>query len=364
MQKRFISYDFKGVITGAVLGLHSILLCVSCSKEFLPAEQAVIQWDISSSDLQATKALIGTYTDLRDACTQDEDGAEKIGVFGAYTYEGTTEHIFEDADLWWWEKENGNPFNDPLGDQSYWNYEGEGKYWVDGSDYRFRAYYPKSKVVLQPGSDVDKFLVVYDSQLVQYDMMVASRNLKAASENPVKLIFSHALAAIRFNYIFAESGVSDKLTACWLENAEATGFYTSSTLNYESSILWPESTPNPIGSRMYYWSPINPMTMTSGTAATAYKSSATAGKGDIYTDNDGWILIIPQTLKGPESLKLCFTTETGGSEVFSVGLPAVELNPGYRHTFNIKISSTSIDLKLTIADWNERDSHHHIDFNE
>ena len=123
MLKRFISYDFKGVITGAVLGLHSILLCVSCSKASLPAEQAVIQWDISSSDLQVTKTLIGTYTDLRDACTQDEDGAEKIGVFGAYTYEGTTEHIFEDTDLWWWEKEDVNPFNDPLGDQSYWNYE-------------------------------------------------------------------------------------------------------------------------------------------------------------------------------------------------------------------------------------------------
>lgn len=368
MFKQYIAYYFKGVLAGAALWLLPVPLFISCSKVEDAPKQASIQWNISSADqtegLPETKALIGSYIDLRDACTQDEDGADKIGLFGSCFSEGTDEYVFNDAELWWWEKEDGNPFEDPLGDQSHWNYEGDSKYWVDDSDYLFRAYFPKSKITLQPGSNASRFLIVYDTQQSQYDMMVASKRMKAATENPVKLLFYHTLAAIRFNYRFTDSGIKDKMTACWLENIEADGFYTSSTLNYEDSILWPASTSNPIGSRMYYWKPNSPMIIEGGSVATAYTSTAVAGSGALYTYNDGWILTIPQRMKGPSSLKLCFMTETGGSEVFSTGLPAVDLKAGYRYTFNINISSTNIDLKLTIADWNERDSHHHIDLND
>lgn len=343
-----------------------ILLFVSCSVPVLetPPEQDLILWDITSADIPDTKALVNSYVTLRNACTQDEDGAEKIGLWGSYALDGATETIFSDADLWWWEKEDGNPFDDVLGNPSMWNYEGEGKRWVTGADYVFRAYFPKSMVTLQPGSDMDRFLVVYDTQVSQFDMMVASRELKAGSENPVKLIFGHALSAIRFDFQFVEEGVKDNLIACWLENAESGGFYTSSTLNYEESVVWPSSTPYPVGNRMYYWEPSEPLLIESGTAATAYASSAPAGSGDIYTGNEGWVLAIPQKMHGPAALKLCFRTSTGGNTVFSVGLPEGNLEAGSRYTFHIKISSTSIDLDLTIADWNERKSSHYIDMNE
>ena len=343
-----------------------ILLLVSCSVpavEF-PPEQDLILWDITSDETTDTKALVNSYVTLRDACTQDEDGAEKIGLWGSYTLDGTTEAVFNDDDLWWWEKEDGNPFNDALGNPSMWNYEGEGKRWVTGADYVFRAYFNKSIVTLQPGSDVNRFLAVYDTQVSQFDMMVASRTLKAGAENPVRLIFCHALSAIRFDFQFVEEGVQDKLTACWLENAESGGFYTSSTLNYESSIVWPASTPYPTESRMYYWEPALPLQISSGSASVAYSSFAPAGSGGLYTGNEGWVLMIPQRLNGPDALKLCFKTVTGGDSVFSVGLPEGYLEAGNRYTFHIKISSTSIDLALTIADWNERKSSHHIDLNE
>lgn len=343
-----------------------ILLLVSCSVPAveIPPEQDFILWDIVSEDTPDTKALVNSYVTLRDACTQDDDGAEKIGLWGSYTLDGTTESIFSDDDLWWWEKEDGNPFNDVLGNPSMWNYEGEGRRWVTGADYVFRAYFPKSMITLQPGSDVDRFLVVYDTQVSQFDMMVASRTLKAGAENPVKLVFGHALSAIKFDFQFVEDGVKDKLTACWLENAGSGGFYTGSTLNYESSIVWPASTPYPAGSRMYYWEPALPLQISSGSASVAYSSFAPAGSGGLYTGNEGWVLMIPQRLNGPDALKLCFKTETGGESVFSVGLPEKELEAGYRYTFHIKISSTSIDLALTIADWNERKSSHQIDLNE
>lgn len=340
---------------------------ISCSKEEM-CERVPIRWEVTSADDMNdgpdTKALIDSYIDLRDACIQDEDGAEKIGVFGSYSLDGSTVAVFDDVDLWWWTKEGGNPFNDELGDQSYWNYEGEGKYWEENADYRFRAYFPKSKVTLQPGSGVDRFLVVYDTQVSQFDMMVASRSLKSASENPVKLQFCHTLAALRFDFQFVEEGITDKLTACWLENATSDGFYTSSTLNYEDSILWPVSTPNPIGSKIYYWEPVNPLAIEGDKASVAYSSFAYTGVGGQYVGNDGWVLAIPQTLKGPESLKLCFRTETGGNEVFRVGLPSGEIVAGSRYTFHVKVSSTGVDLKLTITDWNERKSSHYIDLND
>lgn len=358
----------KGAFAGAVFLLLSALLFVACSKEDLPRKPKAIGWDISSEDrlmdAPDSKALINSYINLRDACTQNEDGAEKIGIFGSYTLDGTTETVFNNIDLWWWEKEDGNPYDDQLGDPSRWNYEGEGKHWVDNASYVFRGYFPKSKITLQPGSNSNKLLIVYDTQASQFDMMVAARELESGEENPVKLIFKHTLSAIKFDFQFTESGITDKLTACWLENTASDGFYTGSTLNYGNAIFWPGSTPNPVGSRIYYWEPANPMTIESNEATTAYSTFALSNKGGIYTDNDGWVLVIPQTMKGPNSLKLCFKTDTGGDEVFQVGLPATVLEAGSRYTFHIKMSATNIDLKLTITDWNERKSSHHIDFNE
>ena len=196
-------------------------------------------------------------------------------------------------------------------------------------------------------------------------MMVASKSMKAAAENPVQLLFQHTLAALSFDYQFTSEGVSDKLTACWLENVEANGFYTSSTLNYDASINWPQSTSVPAGNRMYYWEPVSPLQIVSGSAAKAYTSSAASvEKGAHYTENDGWLLVIPQTTKGPESLKICFTPDMGGSEFYRVGLPVTTLEAGHRYTFHIKISSTNVDVKLTIKDWNERKSAYDIDFNK
>mgnify|MGYP003291310204 CR=1 FL=1 len=359
-----------------ILLLSLVFLLSSCTKTDEPeirqenAEGFPIAWEIVTMDEYqgvpyGTKALIEDYNDLRDACTiLETHDAEKIGLFGSYTSGGNNTVVFDDVDLWWWDKENGNPYPDAIGDRSQWNYEGEDVYWETEADYVFKAYFPKSLVNLQPGSGSNRILTVYDSQVSQYDFLVAHKEMTAGSENPVRLLFRHALAAIKFNFQFINEGVTDRLTACWLENVQPNGLYTSSTLNFEDSIIWPKSTANPVGVPMYYWKPVAPLQMTSAGIATAYSTPASSADGNIYTQNDGWLLVIPQPTSGPETLQLCFRTVTGADVVYRTGLPALELQPGKRYTYLVKVSSTRIELHLTIADWNERDSSYEIDFNK
>ena len=329
----------------------------------------VIGWSVTaSSDAEGLdpigRALIENYSDLRSACTPLEtQETEKIGLLGNYTLDGQTKVAFDNSELWWWEKEEGNPFLDYLGDGSYWNYPGENVYWTDNADYIFKAYFPKSKVELQPGSSAQKLLVVYDTEKSQYDLLVAHKAMRSKSENPVNLMMKNALSALRFDFQFVENGVTDKLISCWLENKTDNGFYTSSTLNYEEEIVWPHSTPNPIGSRFYYWEPITPLQIRSISAAIAYSTPASDNNGNVYTDNSGWLLIIPQS-NDTGTVKLCFKTTTGGNTVYSIDLPAYDFKAGHRYRYHVKMTSTGIDLSLTIADWNERKSSHEIDFNK
>ena len=352
------------------------MLISSCSKVIIddvPSGESmsdIIGWKVSASTLAdgsgpVTRALIEDYTDLRDACTALENQeAEKIGLLGNYIKDGQAKVAFDNVDLWWWEKEDGNPFKDDYGADSYWNYSGDDVYWTDNVDYTFKAYFPKSKVELQPGSGADKLLVVYDTEISQYDLLVAHRTLRAKSENPVNLLMKNALSALRFDFQFVESGVTDELICCWLENKTDNGFYTSSTLNYEAEIVWPQSTPNPAGTPFYYWEPTSPLNIRSESAAVAYSTSASEKNGSAYTDNDGWVLIIPQASQNAGTVKLCFKTARGGNTVYSIDLPAYEFKAGYRYKYHVKLTSTGVELSLTIADWNERKSSYEIDFNE
>lgn len=356
-----------------------IMLVTSCSKSSLhtsvedsssQSPENIIGWSVSADNHTdalnpKSRALVNDYNNLRDACTQSENKeAEKIGLFGKYNLDGTEKIIFENADLWWWEKEGGNPFLDQNGSNSNWNYSGEHVYWKDNAEYLFRAYFPKSKVDIQPGSGADRILSVYDSEVSQYDMMVARRKIAAKSENPVKLDLKHTLAALKFDFQFVDAGVKDNLLACWLENDKNGTFYTSSTLNYGEEIVWPKSTPVPEGKAIYYWEPVTPLGITGTGAVEAYSRTAISGKGNTYTGNSGWLLIIPQSSLGASSLKLCFKTSTGGNAVYSATLPAYDFKAGYRYNYHIKMTSTKINVGLTIAEWNERKSSYDIDFNE
>ena len=217
---------------------------------------------------------------------------------------------------------------------------------------------------LQPGSDAEKLLIVYDTQVSQFDLLVAHITLRAKTENPVNLPLKNALAALGFDFQFVDDQVTDRLLSCWLENQSDGGFYTSSTLNFENEIIWPQSTPVPAGRPIYYWEPDSPVEITGSKAVKAYSTAASVENGSLYTDNSGWLMIIPQSNMNPGTLKLCFKTSTGGSAVYSINLPAYDFKAGHRYNYHVKMTSTGIELSLTIADWNERKSSYEIDFND
>ncbi len=353
--------------------IFSFIFCFSCSDKLIFTEQDkynVIGWNVSAGNeaggsFSSTRALMEDYLSLKEACSWNEyRDAEKIGLFGKYILDGTSKIIFDNVDLWWWVKGSGLTFKDEAGDDSQWNYQGENVYWTGGAEYTFKAFFPKSKVQLQPGSDSDRILATYDTENEQFDMLVAHKKLMAGEENPVKLIMKHALAAVKFDFQFSSEGVTDNLIACWLENTTSNGFFTSSTLNFTEDIIWPNSTPAPAGTRFYYWEPYNAVAITSTSTASAYLASAPEGKGAEFTTNEGWILVIPQSSELEGNVKLCFKTSTGGNTVYSAALPAYNFLPGNRYNYHVKISATEINLGLTISDWNERKSSHEIDFNK
>lgn len=356
----------------------TVMIMGSCSKGHLnngddswgESIPQPIGWSVSAynpvdASAPATRALVDDYSNLRDACTKFEyQEPEKIGLLGKYNLDGTSKVVFDNVDLWWWEKEDGNPYLESDGGNSFWNYSGEDVHWTDKANYIFKAYFPKSKVELQPGSGADKLLVVYDTEISQYDFLVAHRQLGAKEENPIKLDMQHALAALKFDFQFVEEGVSDKLICCWIENHRADGFYTSSTLNYTNNIVWPKSTATPVGTQIYYWEPFAPLPITGSKATDAYSTTAPIGKGSIYAQNSGWILVIPQASDYAGSIKLCFKTETGGNVIYKADLPAYEFEAGFRYNYHIKMTSTEVKVGLSIAAWNELKSSHEIDFNK
>lgn len=330
----------------------------------------VIGWNVyadNPADASAlmTRALIDDYNALREACTQSQDReAEKIGLLGKYTLNGTATLVFDNVDLWWWDKEDGNPYNDYLGNGSYWNYPGENVLWTNGAEYTFKAYFPKGEVQLQAGSGADRLIAVYDTEESQYDFMVAHRKLGAYEENPVSLDMHHALAALKFDFLLADDDITDRLHSCWLENGSQDGFYTTSTLNFDQDIVWPKSTAVPPGSPVYYWKPSEPLEINGSKAVDAYSTYATDENGSVFTANEGWLLVIPQSSDKYGALKLCFRTTAGGDNVYRLDLPAYDFIAGYRYTYHVKMTATEVKVGLTVADWNERKSSYEIDFNE
>ena len=349
-----------------VFAIFVLVLC-SCAKEVAPVSD-VIGWSVDApaqSDLQGAKsrALVEDYSNLKEACTQSPShDALKIGLFGSCTSDGVREEVFNDVDLWWWAKEDGNPYGDNEGNASNWNYAGGNRNWKDGAHYTFKAYFPKGEVGLHPSSDAESLMVMYDAAYEQYDLLVAHKSIPSRKENPVVLQMVHPLSALRFDFTIMEEGGEDRLLACWLENFSQEGLHMSSTLNFSSSMVWPQSTPIGEGVQMYFWRPDEPVVLGSSYSAPAYSQKAGEQKGALYTGNGGWILLIPQQCKGPEHVRFCFITERGEGKVYSVGLPAGEFKPGYRYSYNVKVSSARPEISVKVSDWNRRKSSYGVDF--
>lgn len=359
-----------------------------------------IVWDVVSVDKPGTqsRSLIGPepeegqtpdWITLEKACTPTASGGqgEAIGIWADYTYtdtdgqETTMKDVFRGTRLIYQHKEGGNPHSD-------WNYAGSDLYWYIGGNYKFRAYYPQSLAGnVVSSTNATTFVIEYPTHEIQKDLLLAYNQVDTNDPQtdlnaPVPLHFSHGLAALRF-FVKANYTDSDQLTSCYLQNAATRDFATSGMLAYGTeeqpeNISWVMGYNPPVTERIYYWSHPGVEFSTDATGnvtrALAY-TAENASSGDLYTQNDGWVLILPQASSG--NLQFCFTTRSGEEAVYRVTIPQIterisasdgsvyestEYRPGKRYTYTIAISETNVDLTLTVADWNERESSHEIVF--
>ena len=339
----------------------------------------------------ASRSLIGSQTDMGDisieqACTPTADGGdgEAIGIWADYSYsdadgvQTTVKNLFEGTRLIYADKVNGNPYDD-------WNYADTDLYWFVGGKYKFRGYFPqKLEDQVLSTSDATTFAMTYSTSDFQEDLLVAYNEVDTTNPQvdlslPVTLNFKHALAAVRFR-VEASYDNTDYLTSCYLQNADTKDFASIGILVYGTEtaaddFFWSMSYNPPATERIYYWSnsgvEFSTETQTSTVRpALAYTQAGTTS-GEQFTRNDGWLLILPQASSG--NLQFCFTTRNAEEGVYRVTIPkgteyddngdviSEEYRPGKRYTYTIRINEADVELTITAADWNVRDSSYDIE---
>lgn len=350
-----------------------------------------VRFEVEQEDA-GTKSLVCNDNDLIHACTPVADGGlgKAIGLWAAITDASgrTTNDVFSGVQLRWFDREGGHEYN-PVGDEEEnrqkWNTvivdeEGERAgevYWRPNETYRFRAYYPAG-VELRENTSASTFIADYRTSLQQDDMMAGYQKVVLSTladlQQHVQLRMKHMLSAVKFTFRFNEDFPStDRLTGVWLENGEQGNFLEYGLLVYGDGteagverIQWYGIHAPLPGEKLYEWasSPGLSFSSTEASKATAYMptdASSTVTEGEFFTGNDGFVLMIPQTV-GKDTF-ICFTTENSLGYVFKAAIPeGTVLEPGYRYTFNVIISKLDVELLITIKPWNELESSYSINF--
>ena len=305
------------------------------------ASDMPIRWEVTSVEgMQNTRTLIGRDQDeksLEAACAN-----EAIAVWGNFDFKDT------DAD------ENASVFsNIPLTyNNNLWGYTGGERYWANNATYKFRACYPKNALGNQvTATDASSLTIAYDTETLQEDLLVGYQEVDA-DENEgeaVSLQMNHALAAIRFQFQVL-GDVTMKLQSFTLSNeTEGSGLSTSGTLTYATEEVeighW--ATDDPISGDFYAWEyPVSGDDDGSPfgqTKATAYQPD----ENTLYTDNKGYVLIIPQAYDGKTNLKMVIDDEE-----HEVALPATTFLPGNRYTYLIQVKGGEpVLLKCVVDPW-------------
>lgn len=390
MDTRKLTYR---TILGAMLLLHMLVACTGNEVpvpevEPVPEQKDMrIRWEVQSEGMADGRALIEDSLALQAACTVG-GGNKAIGIWSAYVLE---------------EQEKKNVLGNPDGDVSLvfyenvpeieegvemdnwngWLYGDSAVHWTPKAKYTFNAYFPKSVVREISSSDISTFVVEYNTEHYQEDLMTAYAyvDTEAAgfkSKEPVSLKMLHTLSALKFQFMFMNSDgstydESDKLTACWLENTisgmglATTGDLAFGNVNEDGEmegehIHWyhedhPEPSTSTRERRLYAWEDASGVafssTKTGHTAATSHSTG-----NQTYSSNDGWILTIPQ--EKDETVQLCFKLQTTGDLVHRIHLPETTYEPGKRYTYNIRFGQSEVTVKLKIAQWNQLNSSHNI----
>lgn len=351
-----------------------VMAFISCDDDNGPQYESgnLITWDVVTTDIPVGRALIDKNEELNLACST----GKSIGIKSSYILDG---------------KVSQNVLGNPDGDVSLtysktpvtehlngWSYGQTAAYWELGAKYTFNAYYPMD--ITKNGNDIttsdnSPFVIRHNAKYNQEDLMMTYATVNTESNSfstssPVVLKMQHMLSALTFRFSFQNRdnttfAATDTLTAFSLKNTESNkGIYTYGKLEFGiyntdgtldgDSIHWTNisGAVNP-GEKIYEWTGISPMTSTNGTVQTGgvlnYAIPYSSGN---YSDNDTFILLIPQEIDG--TTQVCYQLKSTDNTEHSFILPNVTYLPGKRYHYDIHISSTDIEVSLTIADWNKR----------
>ena len=304
--------------------LFLLLTLVSCKGNDVHAPEPLpepskepISWHVKSDTSMQSRVLVDDNV-LQIACTPNEDGCESIGVWGQYKLEENVTVEFNGVPLTFAPKlEDTNPYND-------WNYPGEARYWVYKAVYDFRACYPQKLMTgLMTQMDATMFQGgPINTSTLQEDILVAATQVdrgKANLSGPVPLDMQHIFAAIKFKVKAADGftpASGEGVTSCWLQNkSDAKNLFSPSGYLVHSGNVEPVITWYPYESStapMYLWEHRG----VNFSQENELYTSNSGLKGEEYTHNDGWILVVPQTVK-EGTLQLCYTLKNTGNQVFT-----------------------------------------------
>lgn len=329
--------------------LAALWLLASCTQEAdsLPEySEFPICWSVNLEQGQDARSLVDNAL-LQSSCTETTDGSnESISVWGRYTYGGKEYIDFAGTPLTY--------------GKNAWNYSGATRYWRQGGIYDFRAFYPQRVLTKMTDKSATGFKGEIDTEEVQEDILVTAQQVDTNEGNlddAVPLNMQHVFAAVMFKVKAADGftpPAGEGITSCWLQNSTSDTdlFSTSGTLTHSGNaiqqIRWEKgaSTADP----MYMWEHEG---LSFDTENTLYASN-NGGVGNKYTNNDGWLLVVPQQVEA-ETLTFCYTMKKTGNQVFSVNIPAVAFEPGQRYTYLLEISGSDATLSLGILPWNEKE---------
>jgi len=409
-----------------LVGIFTLLTIASCAKEVPeapPREENVVGWSVKSVNGYATKSLVENLDYLQKACTPADieyssgvNGlGQTIGIWADYAMtidgqEHEVKDVFAGTEL---------VYNPKLTTaDTKWEYKTTPAYWVIGGRYSFRAFYPEGSdglAISKELSNAKSLVIEMNTAKIQRDMLLAHKYVDTNGSGfnldaPVELNFRHGMSALRFRFKFYDGsdGVfysEDAITSCWFEVDEDDSFAITGYMVYgngldydkEGLIQWRNQYTPAKGVKFYRWDYSEGMLFknalsSSGvleqTVAVPYSKNGTAldDRGEEFTKQDGWIVVIPQTSNG--RLKLCFKTKLGGDAVFSVNIPektgtswekykadpypsdinsqkdadGTDFIPGWRYTYTVSISKTDASVSLSVAPWRRLDSSFDIKF--
>ncbi len=303
--------------------------------------------DVSALGTKSTKTDINNLTDA------------PFGVYGLYSAtkgagNGTT-NVFDNSSAL------QVSYNTSTG---LWEYTRTGTdpkyYWKRNMYYRFRAYHPYSAPVETGGSNADGIIVNYRIIEDQYDLLVAFATRHPATDpegtNRVPMNFRHALSALRFRIAFnktVDEGTTDVLTEFHLTGIQAAGVlnYTHASGDYLSPLIsW---SANAFDSSTSFY------TSTTNRSFGVYNpgEATSVDPVDIFgsSDADNVVFAIPQTCSDPRHgvTSVHFKTTGGGNVDHTAVLPSIQWEPGKIYTYTLLIERSSVEITVSIKDWNE-----------